>query len=90
MLLQSLRYDNRVTRGNDRDWRTPLLTCRICMISRNLPLPRPRRAPHSAEFARPGNLRCSPRAAAFRLWVKRALFVIALGLLGQYAYSLLG
>jgi uncharacterized membrane protein YfcA len=27
--------------------------------------------------------------AAFRLWVKRALFVIALGLLGQYGYSLL-
>ncbi|MGH8701383.1 MAG: hypothetical protein ACREVR_09485 [Burkholderiales bacterium] len=28
-------------------------------------------------------------AAVFRRWVKRALFVIALGLLGQYAYSLL-
>jgi uncharacterized membrane protein YfcA len=28
-------------------------------------------------------------AATFRLWVKRALFVIALVLLGQYAYSLL-
>ena len=28
-------------------------------------------------------------AAAFRVWVKRALFVIALGLLGQYGYSLL-
>jgi uncharacterized membrane protein YfcA len=28
-------------------------------------------------------------AAVFRLWVKRALFVIALGLLAQYAYSLL-
>jgi uncharacterized membrane protein YfcA len=28
-------------------------------------------------------------AETFRLWVKRALFVIALGLLGQYAYSLL-
>ncbi len=28
-------------------------------------------------------------AATFRLWVKRALFVIALGLLGQYAWSLL-
>jgi hypothetical protein len=29
-------------------------------------------------------------AVSFRVWVKRALFVIALGLLGQYAYSLLG
>ena len=29
-------------------------------------------------------------AVTFRVWVKRALFVIALGLLGQYAYSLLG
>jgi uncharacterized membrane protein YfcA len=28
-------------------------------------------------------------AVTFRVWVKRALFVIALGLLGQYAYSLL-
>jgi uncharacterized membrane protein YfcA len=28
-------------------------------------------------------------AVAFRVWVKRALFVIALGLLAQYAYSLL-
>lgn len=28
-------------------------------------------------------------AAAFRLWVKRALFAIALGLLGQYAWLLL-
>ena len=28
-------------------------------------------------------------AAAFRVWVKRALFVIALALLGQYGYSLL-
>jgi len=28
-------------------------------------------------------------AAVFRLWVKRALFVIALGMLAQYAYSLL-
>jgi len=28
-------------------------------------------------------------AATFRVWVKRALFVIALGLLGQYAWSLL-
>jgi hypothetical protein len=27
-------------------------------------------------------------AATYRLWVKRALFVIALVLLGQYAYSL--
>jgi uncharacterized membrane protein YfcA len=27
-------------------------------------------------------------AASFRIWVKRALFVIALGLLGQYGYSL--
>ena len=27
-------------------------------------------------------------AAVFRLWVKRALFVIALGLLGQYGYLL--
>jgi len=26
--------------------------------------------------------------ATFRVWIKRALFVIALGLLGQYAYSL--
>jgi len=28
-------------------------------------------------------------AVAFRIWVKRALFVIALGLVGQYAWSLL-
>jgi uncharacterized membrane protein YfcA len=28
-------------------------------------------------------------AVAFRVWVKRALFVIALGLLGRYGYSLL-
>jgi hypothetical protein len=28
-------------------------------------------------------------AVTFRVWVKRALFVIALGLLAQYAYSLL-
>jgi uncharacterized membrane protein YfcA len=27
-------------------------------------------------------------AVTFRVWVKRALFVIALGLLGQYGYSL--
>jgi len=27
-------------------------------------------------------------AATFRLWVKRALFAIALVLLGQYVYSL--
>ena len=27
-------------------------------------------------------------AVMFRVWVKRALFVIALGLLAQYAYSL--
>ena len=26
-------------------------------------------------------------AATFRIWVKRALFVIALGLLAQYAWS---